>query len=305
VTSCTRTSRRHSRWRRRCIAEALEAAHEQGIIHRDLKPANIKVRPDGTVKVLDFGLAKAMDPISGSSSNVMQSPTLTSPAIMTGVGVLLGTAAYMSPEQAKGRPADKRSDVWSFGAVLYEMLTGTRAFDGDDMTDVVGAVVRLEPDWSRVLAAVPLAIRALLQGCLMKDRRQRVSDIAAVRFVLQTPSLYASGAAVASSGSPRRRVWQLAMLLAVGAVLGAAIAAATAVWMRPVTSSPRVARFPIPTSAEPSMELTQPSFNAPMVAISPDGSSGAPFAAPPMNTDYCRTFAPAIPAATVAPVLSK
>jgi serine/threonine protein kinase len=131
------------------IAEALEVVHEQGIIHRDLKPANIKVRPDGTVKVLDFGLAKAMEPPAGPSSNVMQSPTLTSPAMMTGVGVILGTAAYMAPEQAKGRPADKRSDVWAFGAVLYEMLTGTRAFDGDDMTNVLGAVVRLEPDWSR------------------------------------------------------------------------------------------------------------------------------------------------------------
>jgi serine/threonine protein kinase len=114
------------------IAEALEAAHEQGIIHRDLKPANIKVRPDGTVKVLDFGLAKAMDPMAGSSPNVSQSPTLTTPA-MTQAGMILGTAAYMSPEQAKGRAADRRSDLWAFGVVLYEMLTGHRAFKGEDV----------------------------------------------------------------------------------------------------------------------------------------------------------------------------
>src|SRR5438128_4057193 len=155
----------------RQIADALQAAHEQNIIHRDLKPANIKLRPDGTVKVLDFGLAKALEPVSAFGGDVTASPTITSPA-MTRLGVILGTAAYMAPEQAKGRAADKRSDVWAFGAVLYEMLTGTRAFDGDDMTDVLGAVVRLEPDWSRVPAAVPPAIRTLLQGCLVKDRRQ-------------------------------------------------------------------------------------------------------------------------------------
>ena len=129
------------------IAEALEAAHEQGIIHRDLKPANIKLRPDGTVKVLDFGLAKALapeqDPASGAHRS--QSPTITSPAMLTGLGIVLGTAAYMAPEQAKGREADKRSDIWAFGCVLYEMLTGRRPFDGEDMTDVLGAVVRLEP----------------------------------------------------------------------------------------------------------------------------------------------------------------
>src|SRR5499426_1487081 len=156
------------------IAEALEAAHEQGIVHRDLKPANIKLRPDGSVKVLDFGLAKALAPNAGAASGggLTVSPTITSPA-MTQVGVILGTAAYMAPEQAKGREADKRSDVWAFGAVLYEMLTGRRAFDGEDMTDVLGAVVRLEPNWACLPADLPPAIRALIQRCLVKDRRQR------------------------------------------------------------------------------------------------------------------------------------
>src|SRR5687768_10053264 len=131
----------------RQIAEALEAAHDQGIIHRDLKPANIKVRSDGTVKVLDFGLAKAMDPIPAHSSHVTLSPTITSPA-MTQMGMILGTATYMSPEQAKGRHADKRSDVWSFGAVLYEMLSGQRAFKGDDIADTLAAVLRQDIDWT-------------------------------------------------------------------------------------------------------------------------------------------------------------
>ena len=130
------------------IAEALEAAHEQGIIHRDLKPANVKVRPDGTVKVLDFGLAKALEPAGATSPGMTQSPTITSPAMMTGVGVLLGTAAYMSPEQARGKAVDKRTDVWAFGAVLYEMLTGKRAFPGDEVSDVLASVLAREPDWT-------------------------------------------------------------------------------------------------------------------------------------------------------------
>ena len=139
------------------IAEALEAAHEQDIIHRDLKPANIKLRPDGMVKVLDFGLAKAWSRDRAIGGDVTASPTITSPA-MTQIGMILGTAAYMSPEQAKGRPADKRSDIWAFGAVLYEMLSGQRAFKGDDMADTLAAVLRADPAWTRPAAghtAVP------------------------------------------------------------------------------------------------------------------------------------------------------
>src|ERR1700693_5201017 len=131
----------------RQIAEALEAAHEQGVIHRDLKPANIKLRPDGVVKVLDFGLAKLTEaPAASGVVGLTQSPTITTPAMMTGVGTILGTAAYMSPEQARGRAVDKRSDIWAFGCVLYEMLTGEQLFRGETITDVLAAVVKSEPD---------------------------------------------------------------------------------------------------------------------------------------------------------------
>src|SRR5881409_3562755 len=147
----------------RQICEALEAAHEPGIIHRDLKPANIKITPDGVVKVLDFGLAKLTDPANAPASDL--SPTITSPA-MTQAGMILGTAAYMSPEQAKGRPADKRSDIWAFGCVLFEMLTGRRPFDGEDVTDVIVAVLSKEPDWTALPPRVPGSIRALIRRCL-------------------------------------------------------------------------------------------------------------------------------------------
>jgi serine/threonine protein kinase len=149
------------------IAEALEAAHEQGIIHRDLKPSNIKIRDDGTVKVLDFGLAKLQDADGPDGSRERSlSPTITSPALMTAFGVHIGTAAYMSPEQARGRQADKRSDIWAFGCALYEMLAGKRAFDGEDVTDTLAAVLRGDPDWSALPRTVPAPVCVLLQNCL-------------------------------------------------------------------------------------------------------------------------------------------
>jgi serine/threonine protein kinase len=168
------------------IAEALECAHEAGIVHRDLKPANVKVRPDGTVKVLDFGLAKALEPAHvGVAHEATNSPTITSPFAMSNLGVILGTAAYMAPEQARGKPLDKRVDVWAFGCLLYEMLTARRAFAGEDVADTLAAIVRADPDWSALPADTPPAIRTLLRRCLEKDRRERLPDLGAARLELK------------------------------------------------------------------------------------------------------------------------
>jgi serine/threonine-protein kinase len=178
----------------RQIAEALEAAHDQGIVHRDLKPANIKVRPDGTVKVLDFGLAKAMEATSGGATSSplghpSESPTMLSPSGPSGIaatqpGMILGTAAYMSPEQARGRSVDKRADIWAFGCVLYEMLTGRTLFGGGSIADALSSIVRDEPDWGGLPPAVGPRINALLRRCLQKDARRRLRDIGEARLAL-------------------------------------------------------------------------------------------------------------------------
>jgi eukaryotic-like serine/threonine-protein kinase len=173
------------------IAEALETAHEQGIIHRDLKPANVKVRSDGTVKVLDFGLAKALEP-AGLALEPSQSPTITSPA-MTRMGIILGTAAYMSPEQARGKAVDKRADIWAFGCLLYEMLTARVAFSGETTSDTIAVVLGRAPDWSRLPESTPPILRRLLYRCLEKDPKRRLRDIGDVRLEIDE----------AQSGSPR------------------------------------------------------------------------------------------------------
>jgi eukaryotic-like serine/threonine-protein kinase len=169
----------------RQLAEALEAAHEKGIIHRDLKPGNIALTRDGRVKVLDFGLAKAVETTAGSALDVTASPTITTPAMMTGVGMILGTAAYMSPEQAKGRPAGKQSDIWGFGCVLYEMLTRARPFVADDVTSTMAAILERTPAWTALPAATPSAIRGLLRRCLEKNPHCRLHDIADARIEIE------------------------------------------------------------------------------------------------------------------------
>jgi eukaryotic-like serine/threonine-protein kinase len=246
------------------IAEALEAAHEQGIIHRDLKPANIKLRLDGTVKVLDFGLAKALEPAL-TSADVAQSPTITSPAI-TRMGVILGTAAYMSPEQAKGRAADRRSDMWAFGCVLYEMLTGERAFRGNDVSDTLAAVLRGEPDWSALAPETPAPVRRLLRRCLVKDVKGRIGDASIARIEIDDvqSGAHIDGEVVQQTRRRRERlVWVSAL------VLVALIAAGAMAWMRERASVPslRLARF---TIALPRGD--QFSGLDRLVGLSPDGT---------------------------------
>jgi eukaryotic-like serine/threonine-protein kinase len=254
----------------RQIMDALEAAHDLGIVHRDLKPANIKVRHDGTVKVLDFGLAKAMDPGSSGIQDPANSPTLTARA--TQMGMIIGTAAYMSPEQARGRAVDKRTDVWAFGCVLFEMLSGTKAFEGEDATEIIAAVVKSEPDWNALPASVPPHVRAVITRCLVKDRKARIPDLSVVRYMLDgtVPATGPVPAAVTPSlPSKSAMPWQIATAVFVLTTMAAGVA-----WYRSGAAEPAVSRFVI--YAPDGSVFTggaRPGSTVPV--ISPDGRSVA------------------------------
>ena len=249
------------------IAEALEAAHEQGIIHRDLKPANVKVRPDGTVKVLDFGLAKAVTP-EASGVSAAESPTMSLSAA-TQKGMVLGTAPYMSPEQAKGMPVDKRADVWAFGCVVYEMLTGTRAFPGDDVSEILASILARDPDTSSLSPDVPRALRRLLRRCLEKDQKRRLRDLGDAMVDLEEapdePSIQVD---TATPAAVRAWGWRSALVAVAALVLGAAIAAVAFLGVSPEESR-AVVRFAVTPGVGESLVVNP--FDTDM-AISPDGT---------------------------------
>jgi serine/threonine-protein kinase len=250
----------------RQIADALGAAHDAGVIHRDLKPANIKVRDDGTVKVLDFGLAKAMsDDRGGGSGAVSESPTLTAAAFAAGtqMGVIIGTAAYMAPEQARGKPVDRRADLWAFGVVLYEMLTGRRAFEGREVTDVLASVIKDTPSLDALPADVPPAVRRLLRRTLEKDRARRLDSMAAARLELDD-AVTAEPEAPVRATQPRGRL--LIPIVAV-AIVAAAVAAVT-VWRAMQPAAPGIQRLTITPDPDAAVTIET---NHNDVAITPDG----------------------------------
>ncbi|TAK14957.1 MAG: serine/threonine-protein kinase [Acidobacteria bacterium] len=254
----------------RQIADALVAAHDRGIIHRDLKPGNIMLTGDGVIKVLDFGLGKSLD--HEPSSETANSPTMTMAA--TRMGVILGTAGYMSPEQAKGRAADKRSDVWAFGCVLFELLAGKRAFEGEDITETLAAIVRGEPDWSALPANTPAPLRELVERCLIKNRNERLADMSVVRYLLSDRTtggsmLASSAISTGASASPRARGFGWPVVAA--AVVVTALGTVALMQLGPsavaTSATPIRLSLPLPDGDQLAAVREMP------VAISPDGST--------------------------------
>ncbi|MGH9811936.1 MAG: protein kinase domain-containing protein [Candidatus Acidiferrales bacterium] len=249
----------------RQVCDALEAAHERGVIHRDLKPANVKVTPGGKVKVLDFGLAKA---IAGDSDarDLSQSPTISE--ILSREGVVLGTAAYMSPEQARGKPLDKRTDIWSFGCLLYELLTARGPFGGDTVSDCIGAILHREPDWALLPPETPSRVRQLLRRCLEKDFKRRLRDIGDARLeledALEKPTLEIPGAGYDLAPTPR---WRQVLPWALAGLLGVALALALLLPRRAASPAP-VTRFTIQLPENQALG----GLGRPAMAFSPDGS---------------------------------